>query len=96
MSEEREQLQRIAQLIHAVPYWNHTAQLRAMTTVLLNRYDHCSDAERAAEIQRIRSVVEELLKTDPLTLAHQALVAAEQRLERATFSSGDPGARRLS
>jgi hypothetical protein len=76
----KEQLQRIVELIQAVPYWEQTAQLKAMASVLLNRYEHCSDSERAAEIRRIRILVEQLLTTDPLILAHEALLAAEENV----------------
>lgn len=83
----KEQLQQIVQLIQAMPCWEQTAQLRAMTCAL--RYGG-SDSERMAQIQRMRASVERLMRNDPLTRLHEALTEAERTLEHATLRSGDP------
>ena len=87
---QKEQLQQLVQLIHATPCWEQTAQLLAMSSVLLNEYDHYSDAQRMAQIQRMRATVERLLRNDPLTLLHEALVDAERALEDEALRFGNP------
>jgi len=87
---QKEQLQQLVQLIHATPCWEQTAQLLAMTSVLLNEYDHYSEAERMAQIRRMRATVERLLKNDPLTLLHEALVDAERSLEHESLRTVEP------
>ena len=87
---QKEQLQQLVQLIHATPCWEQTAQLLAMSSVLLNDYDDYTPAERMAQIQRMRATVERLLKSDPLTLLHEALVDAERTLAHDALRIGDP------
>lgn len=87
---QKEQLLHLVQLIRAVPCWEQTAQLLAMTSTLLYDYDHYSDAQRAAQIQRIRECVDRLLRNDPLTLLRDALGEAETTFEHQSLRIGDP------
>jgi len=82
----REQLDQIFHLIQAMPYWEQTAQLKAMAYSLQN---HCSSSE-IAQVQRMRASVERLMHNDPLMRLHEVLVEAERALEEETLLVGEP------